>query len=271
MTGELPAWSDRFHDAPRPAPRLGLLDGAVVTREWAYGDGSGRGVTVAVIDSGVEAGHPLVGSVQRAVAVTLDRSHERGTVLDEGPHDDLYGHGTACAGIIRSLAPEVDLVSVRVLGTNLKGNAVAFARGLEWCLEHGIDVVNLSLSTSNPEHAERFHELVDEAAYRGVLLVSAMGNEHKTSIPSEFSGVFSVACAPLPDREHVACLPGAPGEWGALGIDVEVAWLGGGTIVTSGNSFAAAVVTGHLARIRATHPELTPWQVRTVLAEIAIS
>ncbi len=54
-----------------------------------------------------------------------------------------------------------------------------------------------------------------------------------------------------------------------LAIDVEVAWSGGGTITASGNSFAAPVVTGHLARVLGAHPDLTPWQARTILAAVA--
>ena len=52
-----------------------------------------------------------------------DPSAPDGVVLTEGPHEDRYGHGTACAGIIRSLAPDAELVSVRVLGTDLRGSA----------------------------------------------------------------------------------------------------------------------------------------------------
>jgi subtilisin len=101
------------------------------------------------------------------------------------------------------------------------------------------------------------------------MLVCAMNNERKRTIPSEFSGVFSVACGPGTDRELVWCNPEGPAEWGAAGIDVEVAWSGGGTVVASGNSFAAPVVAGHLARIRAAHPGITCWQARTVLAAVA--
>jgi subtilisin len=67
----------------------------------------------------------------------------------------------------------------------------------------------------------------------------------------------------------VWCSPAAPAEWGAAGIDVEVAWKGGGTLTATGNSFAAPVVAGHLARIVAAHPGITPWQARTVLASLA--
>jgi subtilisin len=262
----LPAWSEPFH-TDVTAHRLGLDH--PVTRAWAYGDASGRGVRVAVIDSGVESGHPLVGDVVGGAVLTLDSSADDGVRVVEGPHGDLYGHGTACAGIIRALAPEVELLSVQVLGSNLKGSARTFARGLEWCIDHGVDIVNLSLSTANENYFETFHDLVDRASFAGVLVVSAMNNEPKTTIPSEFAGVFSVACAPDTDRERILHNPAAPAEWGAAGIDVEVAWSGGGTMTATGNSFAAPVIAGHLARLRGAHPTITPWQARTVLAELA--
>lgn len=268
MTQLLPAWSEPFSGAgPGPAPHLQLPSRP--TRRWAYGDGLGRGVRVGVIDSGVEAAHSAVRGVAQAVAVERDAHADGGIRFVEGPHDDLYGHGTACAGIIRSLAPEVELVSVRVLGSELKGSAYAFAHGLEWCIEHGVNVVNLSLSTANEDYLETFWDLVDAATYRRVLLVSAMNNERKRTIPSEFAGVFSVACAPGTDRERVLCSPTGPAEWGAAGVDVEVPWLRGGSIVATGNSFAAPVVAGHLARIAGAHPGITPWQARTVLAAVA--
>ena len=168
--------------------------------------------------------------------------------FEPGEHEDLYGHGTACAAVIRGLAPDVELVSVRVLGDNLKGSARAFAHGLRWCLDHDVTVASLSLSTTNVRHAEMFYELVDAATFRGMLLVSAMSNERKRTIPSEFAGVFSVACGPGTDRERFWYNPAAPAEWGAPGVDVEVAWNGHTTIIGTGNSFAAPVIAGHLAR-----------------------
>lgn len=264
----MPAWSEPFHevDGPGPAPSM-ALDGPI-TREWAYGDGSGRGVRVAVVDSGVDADHPLVGRVDEYVA--LDRDAGDGEVrVTTGRHDDLFGHGTACASIIRSLAPDVELVSVRVLGADLKGSAAVLASGLEWCLEHGIDVVNLSMSTASDRWGEPFWDVVDLATYRRMMLVAAMNNERRRSIPSEMAGVFSVACAPGADRERIWCNPHGPAEWGAAGIDVDVAWNGGSTIRTTGNSFAAPVVAGHLARLLGEHPGITTWQAKTVLAELA--
>lgn len=267
---DLPAWSEAFHHGgPGPSPTLELP--AAITAEWAYGDRSGRGVRVAVIDSGIDGDHPLVGPVAEWVAISLDEDAPDGVRIETGRHDDLYGHGTACAAVISSLASQVELVSVRVLGANLRGSAHAFAHGLEWCLEHGVSVANLSLSTTNDRWFDVFHDLVDRAARQRMMLVCAMANERKRTIPSEFAGVFSVACAPGSDREQVWCNPDGPADFGACGLDVEVAWGGGSTILASGNSFAAPVVAGHLARIAAAHPGITPWQARTVLAQLAVN
>ena len=267
---DLPAWSAPFHgDGPGAAPSLGRDH--PITADWAYGDRTGRGVRVAVLDSGIDGSHPLLAGVAEHVAVVLDDDATDGVRFETGEHEDLYGHGTACAAVIRGLAPEVELVSVRVLGDNLKGSARTFAHGLRWCIDHDVTVASLSLSTTNVRHTETFYELVDAATFRGMLLVSAMSNEIKRTIPSEFAGVFSVACGPGVDRERFWYNPAAPAEWGAPGIDVEVAWKGHTTIVGTGNSFAAPVIAGHLARIKSAHPTLTPWQARTVLAALAVN
>jgi subtilisin family serine protease len=265
-SASLPAWSDAFESAPPAA----TLDGVRISADWAYGDRSGAGVRVAIVDSGVDADHPLVSGLAGAVAVEPDPDGEAPDVrYVEGPHADLYGHGTACAAIVRALAPAAELWSVRVLGERLTGKAWVFAAAIEWCLANDIRVVNLSLSTSNDAYVERFHELVDRCAHAGVVVVSAMANDVKPTYPSQFAGVLSVAATTGADNETILRNPRPPAEWGAPGVDVEVAWLATATATVTGNSFAAPVVAGHVARILGAHPELTVWQVKTVLAALA--
>src|SRR5438128_12555132 len=98
---ELPAWSLSAEAAERIA--LPSEWPERVTREWAWGGATGAGVRVCVLDSGVELDHPLIGTVQRSVAVSKDGDEI--TVADDTA-GGLCGHGTACAGIVRSLAPE---------------------------------------------------------------------------------------------------------------------------------------------------------------------
>ena len=75
----------------------------------------------------------------------------------EGVHGDLYGHGNACAAIIRALAPDIEMYSVRVLGERLTGKARCFAAGLDWAIQHGMHIVNMSLSTTNDDWFDRRH------------------------------------------------------------------------------------------------------------------
>ena len=261
-----PAWSEPFaHDAVPPAPTLPLA----LTSEWAFGDATGAGVRVAIVDSGVEAGHPAVGDVAGAVAFAADPETADGVRAVEGPHDDLFGHGTACAAIVRCIAPDVELWSLRVLGERLTTRARVFTTALEWALDHRMNVINLSLSTTNDEWYGTLHELCDRAAFAGVMVVSALANERKASYPSEFSSVFSVAASEDLDPQHWWCNPGPPAEWGAPGIDLDVAWLGGTTITATGNSFAAPHISGHLARLLQAHPGITTWQAKAVLAQLA--
>jgi subtilisin family serine protease len=262
---DLPAWSEAF-TADRLAPARPL--GVPISREWAWGGSTGRGVKVAVIDSGVDGAHPRVGGVDGGVSLEYDPDSPDGVRVEEGPHEDLFGHGTACAAVIRGLAPECEIYSVRVLGRRLTGKGLVFAAGLQWAIDAGMDVVNLSLSTSRREHYALFHELADAAYFHRVLLVCAVNNSPAESYPSLYSSVCSVAARPE-TGEGFSYNPDPPVEFGAAGVDVDVAWLDGGSIVATGNSFAAPVIAGYAARILGKHPGLTPFQVKTVLQATA--
>ena len=234
-----------------------------VTREWAWGGSTGKGVTVCILDSGVEAGHPLVGDVDRAVAFTRGEDEEIELVVDtEG---DLCGHGTACAGIVRSLAPECTLVSARVLGAGFKGSGPVLLGGLRWAVEQGFDVVNMSLSTTKRQFAGLLHELADTAYFRRTVLVASAHNMPVESYPWRFSSVISVGSHEEPEPDTFFYNPAPPVEFFARGVGVEIAWLGGGKILSTGNSFATPHMSGMCALILAKHPELTPFQLKNVL------
>ena len=114
--------------------------------------------------------------VGRFISIDRDGDTDEFLVNEHAEPGDLVGHGTACAGIIRSLAPATELVSVRVLGPNNRAKGRAFVRALEWVVEQGIDVVNLSLSSRSEELFPVFHDIVDDAYFRRCLLVSAASN-----------------------------------------------------------------------------------------------
>ena len=261
----LPAWSEPFADPRRELRRSLRLRG--VSRDWAWGGATGAGVRVGIIDSGLENDHPMLrGRVVENVAVEMT---DDGPVVVPDEPRDLFGHGTACGAIILSLAPEVELVSVRVLGADLRGKGSAFAAGLEWTIAHGVQVCNLSLSSKSESLYPVFHDLVDRAYFSSMALVSAANNVPAPSYPSLFSSVFSVAAHSEPDPERLYYNPSPPVEFGAWGVDVPIAWKDGGTTVATGNSFAAPHVTGLVARIVSKHPGLAPFEIKAILASVA--
>lgn len=265
MNEDLPAWSEPFVDPRRALRRSLRLRG--ITREWAWGGSTGEGVRVGIIDSGIENNHPLLrGRVVENVTVEIGADEMR-VVPDEAA--DMFGHGTACGAIIVGLAPAVELVSIRVLGADLRGKGTAFATGLEWAIEQGLQVCNLSLSSKSESLYPVFHDLADRAYFSGAALVSAANNVRAPSYPSLFSSVFSVAAHAEPDPWRIYYNPAPPVEFGAWGVDVPVAWKDGGSTVATGNSFAAPHIAGLVALILSKHPGLSPFEVKGILASIA--
>jgi subtilisin len=257
-----PAWSGAF-DRGELADVVALPVAEV--REWAFAGSTGARVKVAVIDSGVDADHPRVGGVAGGVAFELDPEAPLGFVEVEGPHTDLVGHGTACAGIIRSIAPDAEIYSVRVLGANLKGRGALLHGGIEWSVERGMQVANLSLSSKAEAMFGPLHEVADLAYFSGTALVCAANNLPGPTYPAQYSSVISVAARAGADDRSLAYNAHPPVEFGARGIDVDVAWAAHGSITATGNSFAAPHVTGMVALMLGKHPWLTPFQVKAVL------
>jgi subtilisin family serine protease len=257
----LPAWSLPKGEVDRIA--LPMEWPERVTREWAWGGSQGEGVRVCILDSGVERGHPLVGELESAVSIAVGENDE--VLVSDDEVGDVSGHGTACAGIVRSLAPGCRLSSVRVLGQGFKGSGNVLLAGLRHAVEEGYDLVNMSLSTTKKPFAAILHELADSAYFRRTVLVASAHNMPVESYPWKFSSVISVGSHEEPDPLTFFYNPSPPVEFFGRGVNVEVAWAGGRTVSVSGNSFATPHLTGICALILSRHPELTPFQLKNVL------
>jgi subtilisin family serine protease len=255
---ELPAWSLTADQAAK------LRDPAWpsrFTREWAWGGSTGKGVRVAIVDSGVDPDHPLVGKVQQAVTIG---DPDKVEVLPDN-EGDLCGHGTACAGIVRSIAPDCEIVSVRVLGAGYTGSGPVLMAGLEWAVDEKFDLINMSLSTTKRQFSEFLHELADDAYFNNTMIVASAHNMPVESYPWRFSSVLSVGSHDQKGPLTFFYNPDPPVEFFAPGLDLDVPWIGGSTLRCSGNSFATPHMTGICALILGKHPELTPFQLKSVL------
>jgi subtilisin family serine protease len=204
----------------------------------ALAGATGRGIRIAVIDSGIAAGHPHVGALSLGVSLVGD---------DLADTADRVGHGTAVAGAIREKAPGAELIPVRVLERDLATSARILARAIVWAAENGAQIVNLSLGTRNEAHVPLFEDALATAHAHGVLVVSSARHDDVAWYPGALEGcVGVVADASLPrDGVHVVQdgdatrLAASPYPRPIPGVPVERN--------LSGVSFAVANATGLLA------------------------
>jgi subtilisin family serine protease len=166
---------------------------------------------------------------------------------------------------VRSIAPDCEIVSVRVLGAGYTGSGPVLMAGLEWAVDEKVDLINMSLSTTKRQFSEFLHELADDAYFNNTMIVASAHNMPVESYPWRFSSVISVGSHEEPDAMTFYSNPDPPVEFFARGVDVEVAWTGGARIRCTGNSFATPHMTGLCALVLGKHPDLTPFQLKSVL------
>jgi subtilisin family serine protease len=228
----------------------------------------GKGVSVAIIDSGIDVTHPdLRGKVVESVEARIDNKR---IVFDPSDAGDSAGHGTACAGIIARIAPEAEFYSIKVLGAGGLGDGQAFLAGLEYAIKKRHRLINLSLGTTKPQFFSPLHDLLDRAYQAGCIVVAAANNLPMPSFPSVFSSsLISVIKSDETDPLNFGFHYGQVIELTAPGVNVRTAWLDAGHRNLTGNSFACPHIVGVIALLLEKHPNLTPFQVKSALYSIA--
>jgi subtilisin family serine protease len=197
---------------------------------------TGRGVRVAMIDSGVNPAHPHVAGVADGVGITASG--------EDADYLDYIGHGTAVAGAIREKAPEALLYAVKVFDQTLTTSLEIIIRAIEWAIDQDIQLINLSLGTLNPKHRERFEQVVAAAAARGSVIIAACEIGGLPSLPGCLPAVIGVGPDWNCPRHSYRCVmndgqttflasgyarpvPGVPPERNLNGISFAVAHLTG--------------------------------------------
>jgi subtilisin family serine protease len=202
---------------------------------------TGRGVTVAVVDSGVASGHPHVGLVARGVFFGGDGS-------EQPDFTDRIGHGTAVTAAIVEKAPAVEILAVKVFDRELATSAAVLARGITWAAEHGARLINLSLGTSNVERETILRAAVERAASLGATVVSASEVDGAHWLPGSLPGVVGVTLDWQCPRDAVVVDTDDAGAlvFRASGYPRPIPGVAPSRNL-SGVSFAVANVTGFLA------------------------
>ena len=222
-------------------------------------------VDIALIDSGINAGHSHVGWIAGGVAFHPEPD---GEVREDPDVQDSIGHGTAIAGIIRERVPEARIYALKIFHEDLRAPAVLLTSALQWAIDRNMKIIHLSLGAEREKGGERLSELCRAAYKRNLVVVAAARSPHDVVCPSSFDTVIGVywnrACVPQGLIYH----SDNPVEFGACGFPRELPGLPP-EFNFRGSSFAAAHVTARAAQFVEENPEASVKWVRKKLIETA--
>jgi subtilisin family serine protease len=203
-------------------------------------------ITVAILDSGINKNHPdLKGQIVK----------EFNAINPQEPVIDRLNHGTAVAGIIaakdnsigiKGVSPNVKIYSVKVLDDNGEGTIDNIIRGINWCIDQKVDIINISfgLKSNNP----KLKSIIDKASDFGIIIVASSGNNYIRDVdyPAKYENVISVGSI---DKEHkrVKFSPKGKIDFVAPGRDILSTNNKNGYSLFEGTSYSAAFITGLIA------------------------
>lgn len=226
---------------------------------------TGKGVRVALIDSGINPHHSHVERVEGGVSFFLDST---GTLRHNDNFLDRLGHGTALAGILRAKAPGVELYAVKIFHDRLAAHFTVLEAALLWAIDCRAKVINLSLGTNNPDHRERLELVVARAKAASAIIVASAPPNDAEWLPAALPGVMGVAgderCGwsehlhiagdPIAFRAH-SCPRPLPGPAQQRNF--------------RGHSFASAHLTSEIALRAERKPSLTSEEAKAYLIDTA--
>jgi subtilisin family serine protease len=219
-----------------------------VDAEISWGISTGDPVKVGVIDTGIDLKHP-------DLQANIKGGYNAINPL-KSPNDD-NGHGTHVAGIIAALnntigvigvGPNIDLYAIKVLNANGSGYLSDVIEGLDWAVANGMQVVNMSLGTS--QDVQSFHDAIVSAYNAGVTIVAAAGNSGGTvSYPAVYPEVIAVSATDQNNQIASFSSRGPEVDLAAPGVNIYSTYKGQSYATLSGTSMAAPHVTGAAALI----------------------
>lgn len=239
---------------------------------------TGKGVTVAVIDTGVDDSNKQLAGQMSSGGKDFVGKAKDGTT-------DIEGHGTKVAGIIAAkeipntgfsgIAPEAKILPLRYTGAEEKqGNSNTMVAAINYAVAQGVDIINISSDTADRKNPPPLAAAIKKAVDNGILVVAASGNdgvdgESKETYPAAYDGVLAVAASDRNDERAFFSQSGDFVDIAAPGVGMVSTVPKGGQCTDDGTSFAAPYVSGVAALLMEEHPDWTPEQVATRMQETA--
>ncbi len=233
-------------------------------KAWLEGY-TGKGIKVAIIDTGI-SNHSELTIVGGVSTVEYTESFQ-----------DDHGHGTHVAGVIAGkrndtgivgVSPDAKLYAIKALDENGEGNLSDVLEGIEWAINNGMDIINLSFGMDEIDSS--LEEMVNKAYEAGILIVGASGNNGRANsvmYPAKYENVIGVSA--VDGRLNIASFSstGAEVEFSAPGYNIISTFINGSYGVASGTSQAAPHVAGMLALLKEKYPAFTHVELRKKLVE----
>ncbi|MBQ4045701.1 MAG: S8 family serine peptidase, partial [Lachnospiraceae bacterium] len=234
-----------------------------------------RRITAAILDTGIDTDHPLLDNRISEYSVNLlsDR--------DSDAYEDANGHGTHVAGIIaKGTSDQVELMAVRIFDDTNSSSMVLLRLGIDYAVEHGADVINISITFTPNESHENLIRLIEtslwDAISKGCVICSAAGN-HFNNTEQYFpaNDAYTIAAASIGNSEDdLAASPfsnhGRRVDFTAPGYEIRSSWVGGRTRVQSGTSMSCAFVSAAAAMIKLRDPSLSAWETYAIMLDHAV-
>ena len=229
----------------------------------------GAGVKVAILDTGIDIDHPdLINNLAGGINIINYRKS----------YNDDNGHGTHVAGIVAGVdneigvigtAPGTSLYGVKVLDRRGQGWLSDVIDGLDWCINNGMDIINMSFGSSSGN--QTFQEAITRVYQAGIVQVAAAGNEYEGPVdyPAAYPETIAVSAIDSSDNFAEFSSVGPEVDLTAPGVDIFSTYKGDGYKTLSGTSMAAPHVTGVAALILENQSAYTPDDVLNVLTKTA--
>lgn len=265
------------HIAKKASPPSQQIDWGIyrINAPATWATTTGRGVKIAIIDTGISKTHPDL-TVSGGINLVGTSSSKK--------WDDDNGHGTHVAGIIAArnntigvigVAPDAELYAVKVLNNYGGGSISDVIEGIDWAVQNNIDIISMSLGTDT--YSQAFADATTGAYNSSILLVAAAGNSgdgntstNDVQYPARFDSVIAASAVDYNNVAPIWSADGSEVELAAPGVGIYSTWLDGSYATTSGTSMAAPFVSGVAALLMQNNVGSSPYEVRAMLANNSI-